>query len=110
MAFLFKSKKSNKIDQNFLTNKGKAAHMKMLTLPEPSEWNVKEVGEWLSVIGMPSYSSVFVERDVRGSDLIDISESDLDSLKVVKFADRKKLLNSIRSLTNKVSKNIFSFY
>ena len=77
-------------------------------LKEPRVWSVKEVGVWLSALGLEGYKPMFEKNAIRGADLGDLTDADLSELGVSKIGHKKVLLQSIADLTGKPVGNLTS--
>ena len=69
------------------------------SLKETKQWSVREVGVWLSALGLEGYKPMFEKNAVRGADLADLTESDLVELGVSKIGHKKVILQSIADLS-----------
>jgi hypothetical protein len=63
--------------------------------PIVSEWTANEVGAWVERIGLEELKGTFVTHEITGDVLLDITEKDLDYLKIHALGQRKKLLKQI---------------
>jgi len=62
-------------------------------------WNAESVSSWLRKINLGELESLFLERDVKGTDLLDLNEHDMrNDLKLV-FGQRKQLLKSLQEFS-----------
>lgn len=64
-----------------------------------SDWSVDDVSDWLEhELKYPQYASAFVDNEMNGAVLMDISLEDLDYLNITKLAHRKMILKSVEAL------------
>lgn len=69
---------------------------------KPKEWSVGETMEWLGQQGLARYATIFVENNIDGEVLLQLSNDDLrDELKIQSFGDRKKLEILIQQLKDR---------
>jgi PAS domain S-box-containing protein len=68
---------------------------------DPKLWNVNEVAKWLSAVGLEEHVPIFREQGISGADLIDLNETDFESLRIRKLGDKKKLTRNITTLKTK---------
>jgi len=65
-------------------------------------WQPDEVGTWLQRIKLPQYRERFIQEEITGMDLIDLTEADLLELGVVSVGHRKLLLRNVSKLTGAI--------
>lgn len=70
----------------------------LISLKDPSQWNVGECAAWLESIELGELRDVFSENSIAGSELLELSESDMKDMGVNKLGHRKKLLKKIAAL------------
>ncbi|XP_065054092.1 SH3 and multiple ankyrin repeat domains protein 2-like [Rhopilema esculentum] len=66
------------------------------------EWNSEEVGFWLDYINMGQYKVSFLENDIQGLHLADLSKDDLSELGVKKLGHRLTIDDAIGKLRNQL--------
>ena len=66
------------------------------------EWNSEEVGFWLDYINMGQYKESFLENDIQGLHLADLSKDDLSELGVKKLGHRLTIDDAIGKLRNQL--------
>ena len=72
---------------------------KSFMLKNTKEWNVIQVGEWISYIGFKEFADNFVKFGINGDELLSLSEKDLsENLKIELLGSRKKIYSHIQSL------------
>uniref|UniRef100_A0A3B1K5D3 Angiomotin n=2 Tax=Astyanax mexicanus TaxID=7994 RepID=A0A3B1K5D3_ASTMX len=62
------------------------------------EWNPDEVSAWMADIGFPLYAQSFLENEVSGLELLEITDSLLELLGVRELADRLCILERLEEL------------
>ncbi|KAI8096342.1 uncharacterized protein BX664DRAFT_323710 [Halteromyces radiatus] len=73
-------------------NKRKESHK------DPEQWNLYQVTAWLSSIGMESLSSLFIEQEITGDILLDLTMDSLKELGVRTFGKRYRIIQEIQRL------------
>src|SRR5690606_4362881 len=68
------------------------------------KWQMKEVCEWLSKIGMSKYSQMFQNHFILGKDLLSLNNKDLKYIGIPNRLDRKKILKEIKALNSSIIK------
>lgn len=66
------------------------------------EWNAEEVGQWLEYLNMGQYKESFVENDIQGSHLVELSKEDLSELGVKKLGHRLTIDDAIGKLRSQL--------
>jgi len=66
---------------------------------KPAEdWTIAEVGMWLDFISMGEFRIPFIEQQISGQDLLELTEADLVELGVKALGQRKRLQRNIKEL------------
>jgi PAS domain S-box-containing protein len=89
-------KKENS-NQTSLFNEKETIKKNLFSKP-PETWTIYEVGSWLALLDFTEYRIPFVENNISGLELLDLTDQDLISLQINKLGDRKKLLKYIQLL------------
>jgi len=63
-----------------------------------TEWNEREVGQWLVKVGLSQYQELFRENDINGECLMLLDDSSLQELEIKDAKERKRLLMAIQEL------------
>ena len=63
-----------------------------------SAWSVKEVGDWLEFLNLGQYKNTFLENDIKGYHLSDLTKDELRELGVEKLGHRKTIDDAIKKL------------
>ena len=63
-----------------------------------TEWTAEDVGFWLDFIKMGQYKETFVENDIQGTHLPELSKDDLSELGVKKLGHRLTIDDAISKL------------
>ncbi len=64
------------------------------------KWTAEDVGAWLDYINMGQYKTSFIENDIQGMHLSELSKDDLSELGVKKLGHRLTIDDSIGKLRN----------
>ena len=70
----------------------------MINQKEISNWDSKDIVQWLQLINMDEYISKFESNKINGYDLIYLNNEDLNSLGIVNVHDKNILLKSLKKL------------
>jgi len=62
------------------------------------DWTIAEVGMWLEFISMGEFRIPFIEQQISGQDLLELTEADLVELGVKALGQRKRLQRNIKEL------------
>lgn len=65
---------------------------------EIERWNEKEVGKWLMEIGFPQYKETFLQNDINGKFLSELTEEHLRQLQINSLGHRLAILDAIKEL------------
>lgn len=65
-----------------------------------NEWTSDDVGEWLTLIGLPHLKRIFAGKDIDGKALIDIDMKLLDEMDIDSNEDQELILSEIYALQN----------
>ena len=65
---------------------------------DTKKWDVEKVCEWIEKVELKQYSSIFHENGVDGATLLDIDQSDLESMGITILGHKKKILSQIKKL------------
>jgi hypothetical protein len=65
---------------------------------EVSTWTPSDVGQWLSALNLGNYSAVFMQNEISGDVLLDVSLEDLDYMEIKILGHRKIILKGIEDL------------
>lgn len=63
-----------------------------------SNWSTVEVGIWLESIQLGEYIEVFVNNDIRGKELLNLSRRDLKEIGMTKIGHIKRILMAVKEL------------
>lgn len=74
--------------------------MNQLKSRDPRSWSVSDVARYLDNIGLGEYKIPFIENDVAGAELVDLTDADAQSLGVRKLGHRKVLLHAVADLVS----------
>jgi len=66
------------------------------------EWTADEVGQWLDYINMGQYKESFVDNDIQGSHLSDLTKDDLSELGIKKLGHRLTIDDAIGKLRSQL--------
>lgn len=66
------------------------------------QWTADDVGQWLDYLNMGQYKSSFVDNDIQGSHLPDLSKDDLSELGVKKLGHRLTIDDAIGKLRSQL--------
>ncbi|KAL5259668.1 hypothetical protein ACHWQZ_G009945 [Mnemiopsis leidyi] len=61
------------------------------------DWEAADVAEWLTGLGLGEYKDIFLENDISGPNLLDLTKADLKELGVTKLGHRITLTKEIKS-------------
>jgi hypothetical protein len=75
------------------------------TKDHPLTWDVQQVCQWLSENGFNSEKKHFIENDVTGDVLLDLTMHTLKEINIISFGKRVHIMNTITSLKEKYSMN-----
>lgn len=64
-------------------------------LIEIAEWTVGDVVDWLTAVNLSQYADAFIQNDISGPILLDMSLEDLDYMKINALGHRKIILKSV---------------
>lgn len=95
-----KSKKHDNTPQHLLTRSEDLDAFPSLvaSLKEPATWTVAETAGWLDSIELPELKRLFIDQQISGSELLELTDSDLREMGVDKLGHRKKLIKRIAML------------
>ena len=62
------------------------------------EWGLREVGMWLSALGLDQYEETFSSNEITGSVLVELGQSDLDYMQIRALGHRKVIMREIERL------------
>ena len=74
---------------------------KPIPTTDTSAWSVSQVSTWLKSLNLQEYTSTFVENEIDGNILLEMTLDDLDYLKITKLSHRKIILSSLKKLKGK---------
>ncbi|KAL0093218.1 hypothetical protein F4703DRAFT_1730435 [Phycomyces blakesleeanus] len=75
-----------------------------LTFDEKLEdWDVEQVANWLIVVGLGMVADLFIEQEITGDILLDLTIDSLKELGITTYGKRYKVMNAINKLKNKQS-------
>lgn len=63
------------------------------------EWSVKNVCDWLECIGLGEHVNSFMENEMMGEHLMEISKDDLKELGVKKLGHQKTFLSKLSQVS-----------
>jgi len=63
-----------------------------------SNWSTVEVGIWLESVQLGEYIEVFVNNDIRGKELLNLSRRDLKEIGMTKVGHIKRILMALKEL------------
>lgn len=66
------------------------------------DWSTSEVGEWLDHLSLGQYKTTFLENDIEGKHLIDLSKDELKELGISKIGHRMTIDDAINKLKNTI--------
>jgi hypothetical protein len=66
--------------------------------PAPQTWSVNETAAWLESIDLPELKRQFIDQEVSGSELLELTDHDLREMGVDKLGHRKKIIRRIHVL------------
>lgn len=75
---------------------------------QPSQamhWNVDQVQQWLGVLGLEQHIPIFIQNDIIGQVLLDLTPGDLDYMNITTLGHRKLILKGIDQLKAAVNGN-----
>ncbi|KAI9027217.1 hypothetical protein CLU79DRAFT_740869 [Phycomyces nitens] len=73
-----------------------------LTFDEKLEdWDVEQVANWLIVVGLGMVADLFIEQEITGDILLDLTIDSLKELGITTYGKRYKVMNAINKLKNK---------
>ncbi|XP_063679367.1 SH3 and multiple ankyrin repeat domains protein 3-like isoform X7 [Bolinopsis microptera] len=61
------------------------------------DWEAADVAEWLCGLGLGEYKSIFMENDIKGPNLLDLTKGDLKELGITKLGHRITLTKEINT-------------
>ncbi|CAJ0601202.1 unnamed protein product [Cylicocyclus nassatus] len=64
-------------------------------------WSLEDVSNWLGSLGLSQYASQFKANEIRGHELIHLTQTDMTDLGVHKIGHAKRLLSAISELREK---------
>ncbi|KAL0076916.1 hypothetical protein J3Q64DRAFT_1825334 [Phycomyces blakesleeanus] len=75
------------------------------SLPDESaeDWDVEQVANWLIVVGLGMVADLFIEQEITGDILLDLTIDSLKELGITTYGKRYKVMNAINKLKNKQS-------
>lgn len=92
--------KEKKVEQGRISKKFASEfnlhQLEFIHKKSPLLWNVYHVGSWLKTQGFPEYKKLFFENHIDGEKIVELSESDLSKMGVIK--NRRKLFLKIIDL------------
>ncbi|GAB5590799.1 hypothetical protein Unana1_05699 [Umbelopsis nana] len=107
-ASLQKKKKQNSRAAS-LTKSSSVSHLPSQTSSflvgrgPPEEWNVQQVGEWLTSVGLESVIPNFIGQEISGDILVDLTIDALKELDINTYGKRYKIMTAISALKEEVS-------
>lgn len=72
--------------------------MDLIALKPPQTWSVNETAAWLESIDLPELKRQFIDQEVSGSELLELTDHDLREMGVDKLGHRKKIIRRIHVL------------
>ncbi|KAI9283189.1 hypothetical protein BY458DRAFT_486040 [Sporodiniella umbellata] len=84
------------------------SHLQMNTKVE--NWNTKQVAQWLCSVGFESVANHFIDQEITGDILLDLSIETLKELGIDTFGKRYKIMQAINSLKRNSSAEKSSAY
>lgn len=63
-----------------------------------SNWSTVEVGIWLESVQLGEYTEVFINNDIRGKELLNLSRRDLKEIGMTKVGHIKRILMAVKEL------------
>ncbi|KAI9281758.1 hypothetical protein BC943DRAFT_354403 [Umbelopsis sp. AD052] len=103
-------KKKKKSRAGSLTKSSSASHLPsqtsifMVGRSSPAEWNVQQVGEWLTTVGLDSVVPNFTSQEISGDILMDLTIDALKELDINTYGKRYKIMTAISALKDEVSR------
>ncbi|KAH8552505.1 hypothetical protein BGW37DRAFT_424072, partial [Umbelopsis sp. PMI_123] len=93
-----------------LTKSSSASHLPtqtsifMVGRRPPEEWNVQQVGEWLTSVGLDSVIPNFTSQEISGDILVDLTIDALKELDINTYGKRYKIMTAISALKEEVAR------
>jgi len=72
--------------------------MNLISLKPVQTWSVTETAAWLESIELPELKRAFMEQEVAGSELLELTDHDLREMGVDRLGHRKKILRRVAVL------------
>ncbi|XP_050541600.1 diacylglycerol kinase eta-like isoform X2 [Daktulosphaira vitifoliae] len=63
-----------------------------------TKWSIVEVGIWLKSIQISEYTELFINNDIRGKELLNLSRRDLKEMGITKVGHIKRILMAVKEL------------
>ncbi|KAI8393722.1 uncharacterized protein BYT42DRAFT_552009 [Radiomyces spectabilis] len=75
--------------------------MTQCTNPPPvAHWNLDRVADWLNTVGLGSVAKNFIDHEITGDILLDLTIDSLKELGISTYGKRYKIMHAIQSLKN----------
>lgn len=84
------------------------SHLQMNTKIE--NWDTKKVAQWLCSVGFESVSHHFIDQEITGDILLDLSIDTLKELGINTFGKRYKIMQAITSLKDEFNVEVGSLF
>lgn len=84
-------------DSGFIQNGKHVSFISELEKKKVEDWEAADVAEWLCGLGLGEYKSIFIDNDIRGPNLLDLTKADLKELGVTKLGHRITLTKEINT-------------